>query len=160
MRELDQLLETYGESHQNAINKAIHWLCIPAIVFSLMGLLASIPSGAISAWLPAAYQPYFNWATVFLLVSVVFYLRHSLTISIGMILFSVACIIGNVWLAQNIHMPLWQISLIIFAAAWVVQFIGHKIEGKKPSFLDDIKFLMVGPAWLLHFIYKKIGLKY
>jgi uncharacterized membrane protein YGL010W len=160
MREIDFLLDKYGESHQNKINKALHWICIPLIVFSLMGLLSSIPSGFISGWLPAAYQPYFNWATVLFLLTIVFYLRHSMAISLGMTLFSAACIIGNVWLSQNVAMPLWKTSLIIFVGAWIAQFIGHKIEGKKPSFLDDLKFLMVGPAWLLHFIYKKIGVKY
>jgi uncharacterized membrane protein YGL010W len=160
MREIDFLLDKYGESHQNKINKALHWICIPLIVFSLMGLLSAIPSGFISAWLPATYQPYFNWATVFFLITIVFYLRHSMAISLGMILFSAACIVGNVWLSENVDMPLWKTSLIIFVGAWIAQFIGHKIEGKKPSFLDDLKFLMVGPAWLLHFIYKKIGLKY
>jgi uncharacterized membrane protein YGL010W len=46
----------------------------------------------------------------------------------------------------------------LFAAAWVGQFKGHQIEGKKPSFLKDLQFLLVGPAWLLHFVYRKAGL--
>ena len=48
----------------------------------------------------------------------------------------------------------------IFIVSWIGQFIGHKIEGQKPSFFDDLKFLLIGPAWLLSFIYKKIGIKY
>jgi uncharacterized membrane protein YGL010W len=52
------------------------------------------------------------------------------------------------------------ISLGVFVLAWIVQFYGHKIEGKKPSFLKDVQFLMIGPAWLMHFIYKKIGISY
>ena len=51
-------------------------------------------------------------------------------------------------------------SLIIFVIAWIGQFIGHKIEGKKPSFFEDIQFLLIGPAWLLSFIYNKLGIKY
>jgi uncharacterized membrane protein YGL010W len=42
----------------------------------------------------------------------------------------------------------------------VGQFIGHKIEGKKPSFFKDILFLLIGPLWLLSFIYKKVGISY
>jgi len=60
----------------------------------------------------------------------------------------------------NSASKLAQLSFGLFFIAWVGQFIGHKIEGKKPSFIDDLKFLMIGPAWLLHFIYQKIGIKY
>ncbi len=160
MRIVDALLEEYGESHQNAINKAFHWICIPLIVFSLMGLLSSIPSGLISGWLPVEYQPYFNCATVLLLITVIYYFRLSIPIALGMALFSFACIVGNVWLTNAVPLPLWETSLIIFVAAWIGQFIGHKIEGKKPSFFKDVQFLLVGPAWLLHFIYRKTGIKY
>jgi len=55
---------------------------------------------------------------------------------------------------------LWQVCLVIFIISWTGQFIGHKIEGKKPSFLDDIKFLLIGPIWLLHFILKKLSVRY
>lgn len=160
MRTIDSLLSEYGESHQNKINKAFHWICIPAIVFSLMGLLTAIPSTYLSNWLPAQWAPYFNWATIFLFVNLIYYFRHSLSIALGMLLFASFCIIGNVWLQQNLAMPLWQTALIIFVVAWIGQFIGHKIEGKKPSFFKDIQFLMVGPAWLLHFLYKQVGIRY
>jgi uncharacterized membrane protein YGL010W len=54
---------------------------------------------------------------------------------------------------------LWLVSIIIFVSAWIGQFIGHKIEGQKPSFMDDLQFLLIGPAWLMSFIYKKFGVK-
>lgn len=160
MRAVDTLLTEYGESHQNKLNKAFHWVCIPLIVFSLMGLLTSIPSAYLSSWLPVPARPYLNWATVFLLFTIVYYIRLSLPIAFGMLLFAVACIAGNVWLAQHVALPLWQTSLLIFVVAWIGQFIGHKIEGKKPSFLQDIQFLMVGPAWLMHFLFRKAGIDY
>ena len=53
----------------------------------------------------------------------------------------------------------WRLSLAIFIVAWIGQFIGHKIEGKKPSFFEDLQFLLIGPAWLLSFIYNKLGIK-
>ncbi len=49
---------------------------------------------------------------------------------------------------------------MIFVVSSAFQFIGHKVEGKKPSFLKDVEFLLIGPAWLMHFVYKKIGLPY
>jgi len=54
----------------------------------------------------------------------------------------------------------WLVCAVIFVLAWIGQFIGHKIEGKKPSFFEDVKFLLIGPIWLLHFICKKIGIRY
>ena len=64
--------------------------------------------------------------------------------------------------AINVHSKenSWIIYLSIFVITWIFQFIGHKIEGKKPSFLKDLQFLLIGPIWLLHFILKKIGIPY
>lgn len=160
MKPVDALFTEYGHSHKNKINKAFHWVCIPLIVFSLMGLLTSIPSHFISFWLPLKYQPYFNWASIVLFITLLYYINLSFSLALGMGLFAAVCIIGNVWLSQKITLPLWATSLIIFVVAWVGQFIGHKIEGKKPSFLKDLQFLMIGPAWLLHFIYRKTGIRY
>ena len=55
---------------------------------------------------------------------------------------------------------LFTISLVLFVVAWIGQFIGHKLEGAKPSFFKDLQFLLIGPAWLLSFIYKKMGIAY
>jgi len=60
----------------------------------------------------------------------------------------------------TIETPLWLVCLIVFVLAWVGQFYGHKVEGKKPSFLKDLQFLLIGPAWLLGFIYRKLGIPY
>jgi len=70
---------------------------------------------------------------------------------------------GNNALYQALGEDAGQLALVslgIFVIAWIGQFIGHKIEGKKPSFLEDLQFLLIGPAWLLHFIYKKLGIVY
>ena len=48
----------------------------------------------------------------------------------------------------------------VFVLAWIGQFVGHMIEGRKPSFFEDVKFLLVGPAWLLGFIYRRAGIRY
>jgi uncharacterized membrane protein YGL010W len=55
---------------------------------------------------------------------------------------------------------LWLTSVTIFAVAWIGQFIGHAIEGKRPSFLEDLQFLLIGPLWLLAAAYRKIGVSY
>lgn len=159
MRKIDSLLSEYGESHQNATNKSIHWVCVPLIFLSIVGLLASIPSGAIQSAL-GEETPYINWASVVLLLVLIYYLTLSVTLSIGMLLFGVLCLVVVVALARLDIAPLWLISLGIFVVAWIGQFYGHKVEGKKPSFFKDIQFLLIGPAWLMHFIYKRLGIPY
>lgn len=158
MRKIDALLSEYGESHQNKTNKAIHWICVPAIFFSVVALIASIPSGFLNSIL--GNSSFANWATIVLVLVMIYYLSLSVTLSIGMLLFSVVCLYGVSLVVTNIAMPLWQVALIIFVVAWIGQFYGHKVEGKKPSFFKDLQFLMIGPAWLMHFIYKKLGIPY
>jgi uncharacterized membrane protein YGL010W len=159
MRRIDALLSEYGESHQNETNKAIHWICVPLIFLSVIGLIASIPSGAVQKIMGDG-NPYANWATVLLILIIVYYASLSVLLTIGMMLFSVACLMIVTMIVRIDIAPLWLVSVIIFAVAWIGQFYGHKVEGKKPSFLKDIQFLLIGPAWLMHFVYKKIGIPY
>lgn len=158
MRKIDALLAEYGESHQNQTNKNIHWICVPLIFFSVIGLIASIPSGFVQSVLGEG-NPYANWATITLILVTAYYVTLSIWLAVGMALFGLLCL----WIANMITMsgaPLWMVSLIVFALAWVGQFYGHKIEGKKPSFFKDLQFLLIGPAWLMHFLYKKLGIPY
>jgi len=151
---MQSLLDEYGKSHQNPTNKLIHWFCVPSIVFSVVGLLYSVKFP-----FDVAEGLSLNLAMIVLVIVLVYYVRLSFTLSIGFLFFAVGCL----YLAQQIEnagLSLWQVSLAIFVVAWVIQFWGHKIEGAKPSFLKDVEFLMIGPAWLMHFIYKKLGIPY
>ncbi len=159
MRKIDQLLSEYGESHQNALNKTIHWICVPSIFFSIVGLVASIPSGPMQSIMGEG-NPYANWATVALVFVTVYYSSLSIPLTIGMALFSLLCLFLIRVLADLNLAPVWAISLGIFVLAWIGQFYGHKVEGKKPSFFKDVQFLLIGPAWLMHFIFKRIGVPY
>ncbi len=159
MKSIDHWFSDYGISHQNPVNKAIHWICVPLIFYSIVALLAAIPANGLKSLFPLYWQPYIHFGTLVIFLGLLFYLRLSFSMFVGILLFSILCLQGIFWLEQ-INIPLWQSSLIIFAAAWVGQFIGHKIEGKKPSFFQDIQFLLIGPAWLLGFIYRKLGIPY
>lgn len=104
-----------------------------------------------------------NWAAVLLAAALLYYLRLSLAMFAGFILVGGLMLLGNNAIYEAVGQNAGQlafISLLIFAVAWIGQFIGHKIEGKKPSFLEDVQFLLIGPAWLLHFIYQKVGIRY
>lgn len=157
MKNIHTWLSEYGESHQNATNKLIHWICVPAIVFSLIGMLWSIPTGPLNNWAPASIQPFVNFGTFFLALAMLYYAFLSRTLFVGMVLVAVVVTLGNYQLAQ-LSTPLWLISLGIFVVAWIGQFIGHKIEGKKPSFFKDLQFLMIGPAWCMSFLFRKMGI--
>lgn len=157
MRKIDQLLAEYGESHQNPTNKTIHWICVPSIFFSVVGLIASIPSGIVQSVLGEG-NPYANWATVTLVLVLIYYISLSIPLSIGMAIFALGCLLVTKLVAGLA--PLWLVCLIVFVVAWIGQFYGHKVEGKKPSFFKDLQFLLIGPAWLMHFIYKRLGISY
>lgn len=159
MRKIDQLFAEYGESHQNPTNKRIHWICVPLIFFSIVGLIASIPSQAVQSIFGLG-NPYANWAAVALILVLIYYVSLSIPLSIGMMLFAVLCLFVSNFIVRTLSTPLWIVSLIIFFVAWIGQFYGHKVEGKKPSFFKDVQFLLIGPAWLMHFIYKRLGIPY
>jgi|TARA_B110000908_G_C9941357_1_gene308423 uncharacterized membrane protein YGL010W len=155
---LNILLEEYGESHQNSTNKLIHWICVPLIFYSIIALVYSIPNEILipifgdSIWA--------NWATITLVIVLIYYAKLSIPIAIGMLLFSAVCMFVCQYLSSTVDVSLWIIALVIFVAAWAGQFYGHKVEGKKPSFLKDLQFLLIGPAWLMHFLFEKWGIKY
>ncbi len=151
MRTLQQWFDEYAVSHQNETNITIHYICVPAIFFSIIGIIMSIPSEPLQNLLGLENVLIENWATMLIVLYLVFYLRLSFSMFLKMFVFSAACIIGNYYLGQ--YLPLFYTSLVIFVAAWIGQFYGHKIEGAKPSFLKDIQFLLIGPAWVVKKIF-------
>lgn len=141
-RAIDALLEAYAVSHRNHTNELIHIVCVPAIVFSLLGLLWAVHP--VAAFLVVA-------------LSLVYYTRLSVPFAIGMLLMSGAML---VLLALIPPAQLLVASIVIFVVAWIGQFIGHSIEGRKPSFLDDLRFLLIGPFFVLGFLYRRARIAY
>lgn len=161
MRKIDNLLNEYGESHQTSFNQKVHYICVPAIFFSIIGLFAAIPTGGIfEELLPDVMLPYMHLGTVIIILGLIYYLRLSVSLFIGMIIFSGFVLFGVNALTNLDVAPLWVIMLIIFVIAWIVQFIGHKHEGKKPSFLKDVQFLMIGPAWTMSHLFDALNIRF
>jgi uncharacterized membrane protein YGL010W len=160
-REIDILFDQYAASHQNPSNELIHWVCVPLIIFSLLGLLWSIPFPYFGFL--GKYNGFLNWASFVIAFSGYYYYRLSPVLSYLMILlvFVMALVIVQLekW-AMAGGPAVWVVCAVVFVLAWAGQFVGHKIEGKKPSFLQDVKFLLIGPIWLLHFLCLKTGLRY
>ena len=153
-RSIQPLFDEYSESHRNPLNIAIHWVAVPLIFFSVVGLLASIPR------IPVPYLGLIPVVNLALLAVYIFYIRYSLMLFFGMAVFASLCLGAVYWIERTAAWPLWAISLAVFIPAWVAQFIGHHIEGRKPSFLKDLQFLLIGPAWLLAKLLRKIGARY
>jgi uncharacterized membrane protein YGL010W len=159
MRTVDLLLSEYGESHKNPTNKAIHWICVPVIFWTVVALLWSVKTPYMIPKLNMAL----NAAMIGLALALVYYTTLSALLALGMLLFSTICMALSYYVEialQPSGFPLWAVALIVFVLAWIGQFWGHSIEGKKPSFLKDLQFLLIGPAWLMHFIFKKAGISY
>ena len=155
MRTVNQWFDEYGESHRHPGNKVLHWICVPIIVLSLVGLLWSLP-------VPAAVvsiSPLLNWGTLLMLAGLAYYFVMSATLGLGMAAF-VAAIVGLLLLLERLPIALWVTCLVLFVVAWIGQFIGHHYEGKRPSFFKDVQFLMIGPLWLLGSIYRKLRIPY
>ncbi len=152
----DQWFAEYGESHQDDTNELIHWICVPLIFFCVLGFVSAIPVPA--AWLQVA--PWFSWSLIAIAGACGFYLRLSVRLSAGLLFFMSVCYTGIVLLELFAPWPVGKICAVVFVLAWIGQFIGHQIEGKKPSFFKDVVFLLIGPAWLMSMVYKKFGQKY
>ena len=140
-RRIDQLLAHYGLSHQNPRNELIHFIAIPLIMLSLVGMLFAL-------------HPYVAYA--FVAASMVYYARLSVVFFVTMVVWS-ALTVGVVLMMGANVLPH---SVAIFVGAWILQFIGHKMEGKKPSFFEDIQYLWVGPLFVLSRLFGKLGVRW
>ncbi len=153
MKTAKEYFDEYAVSHQNETNQAIHYICVPLIFFSVIGLLMSIPTTFLENTLNLSNPLLENWAVVVGLVISIFYLRLGFWYLIEMLFVILISIIANFWLSS--HVNLLYASITIFVLAWIGQFYGHKVEGKKPSFLKDLEFLLIGPLWVIQKLGKK-----
>ncbi len=140
-RRVDTLLAHYGESHRHPTNEAIHCVAIPLIVLSLLGLLY-------------AAHPWLAYATV--LASLVYYARLSAVFLVSMAVTSAVLLLA----VRAMGPYVLPVSAAIFVGAWIAQFVGHKIEGKKPSFFEDLQYLLVGPLFVLALLFRKLGVRW
>lgn len=155
MRTVQQWFDEYGESHSNPRNELLHFVCVPPIVMCVIGFLWAIP-------VPGAFEgvsPWLNWATIVVAAALSYYFALSAALGVGATVALVSLLYVVRWL-DTLVWPLWLTCLAIFVLGWIGQFIGHAIEGKRPSFTKDVQFLLIGPLWLLSNLYRKVGLHY
>ncbi len=149
-----QLLAEYSADHQNPFNRLMHSICVPLIAIALIGLLWAIP-------LPealAAVSPWVNLGTVALAGLTVYYLRLAPRLGFGMLLVALL-VVPILASADRLPVPLWLAALVVFTLGWIGQFIGHYVEGRRPSFFRDLRFLLIGPLWVLAKLYAALGIR-
>ncbi|KXI30734.1 Mpo1 family 2-hydroxy fatty acid dioxygenase [Paraglaciecola hydrolytica] len=153
MRQIEFLLNEYGESHKNKTNIIIHAIAVPAIYFVTLGLLWSLPT--------PNFLDYFDltWAHVLVIPVLYYYFKLSGPIGAAMTLLSIVSFFG-IKLLEGLSIPVWQVCVALFVVMWILQFVGHHVEGKKPSFLKDIQFLLIGPAWWWGHWLKRLNINY
>ena len=139
MKTIDTWFEEYSESHQHSTNKLIHWVCVPTIYFSIIGILAHF-----SVLLTA----------LLLVLVFVFYARLDLLLAVAMFVLTLMM----AWLIWILPVGV-GFYIAVFVFAWIGQFYGHKLEGKKPSFFKDLQFLLIGPLWCMDGYLSKLGTK-
>lgn len=139
---LDRLFSQYEACHQHPTNVRIHAIAVPTILFCVLGFLWPLRIGHVNVGIIAA-------------VSLLVYalrLHVRLALGLGLELMAMA---GGLILLQNATGAYFSLVLLVmFSAAWGLQFAGHHIEGKKPAFFQDLLFLFVGPLWTLNLLLK------
>ena len=155
MKKVEFLFKKYSFTHQNTYNEIIHLICVPTILFSAFGLALSLPM----AWgLPKTFI--LNWAAFIFVFLMIYYVRLSLKVALSMLPILLLCFYGNQFMYQNHTIPLGRISLLLFVGGWVGQLVGHKLEGERPSFFEDLQFLLIGPPWVLWNLLGRLGIKF
>lgn len=153
-RPIDRWFANYSADHRNDTNQWIHVFAVPAILWSVIALLWCIP----------VFGTLFKsgiWAVLAMFGAWAFYNRLSRPIGYGMlaVFFSMACLCRLVEHRFGIETLFWS-AVLVFVIAWIAQFVGHRIEGKNPSFFTDLMYLLIGPIWVLSKLYRHLGWKY
>lgn len=153
MRTMQDWIDSYSADHRDPTNQMFHWFCVPPIVWSVIALLWATPV-PFTALRPG------SWAVLVMVLAFYWYWKRSHRLAVGLLIaFAVLGLLTNFlyWRLGAQTLAWWAVG--VFVVAWIGQFIGHKFEGRKPSFLTDLSYLLVGPAWLMSKLYRKLGFK-
>jgi uncharacterized membrane protein YGL010W len=153
-REVDRWIGNYSEDHRHPTNIVLHHVCVPLIVWTVVAFLWVIP-------VPQAIGQPGLWAALAMVGALGWYLRLSRPLGLAMVA-------GFVALGALTHVlygllgatQLLSLAILVFVLAWIGQFIGHRIEGKRPSFFTDLVYLLVGPLWIVAKAMRRSGIAY
>lgn len=152
MRTMQSWLDGYSADHRNRVNQVIHWICVPPIVWTVVALLWTVP-------VPSAFLKPGAWAVFAMVLAFAWYWKHSHRLGGALLVAFVVLALFTAWLFDVLGpVRLRWVALGVFVLAWIGQFVGHKFEGHRPSFLTDLSYLLIGPAWLMEKLLRKLGL--
>jgi uncharacterized membrane protein YGL010W len=153
MRTMQDWLDSYSNDHQNPTNRLFHWFCVPPIVWSVIALLWTIP-------VPATLFRPGTVAVTVMVLAFYWYWKHSHRLAIALLIaFALLGLITNLLYYRLGAASLCWLAIGVFVVAWIGQFIGHQFEGRRPSFLTDLSYLLIGPAWLMAKLLRGLGFK-
>lgn len=152
----DQWFAEHSLVHTNDSRDFIHWICVPLLFLSVLGLLWSIPVPAGIA----AGMPGFRWSLAAIAVALMYYVRISMPLAAGLLVFILLCHFVLHQIALRSPWPVWQVCIALFVIGWIGELVGRVIERRIPSLARDLEFILIGPAWLLSKLYRKYGIGY
>ena len=153
MRTMQDWLDSYSQDHRNPTNQVFHWFCVPPIVWSVIALLWTIP-------VPASFARPGAWSVLVMVLAFYWYWKRSHRLALGLLLaFALLGVFTNLLYYRLGATTLCYVAIAVFVVAWIGQFIGHQYEGRRPSFLTDLSYLLIGPAWLMAKLLRKLGFK-
>lgn len=153
-RSIDRYFAHYGADHRDPANQTIHWICVPLILWSVIAALWVVP-------VPSAIGRPGLWAAAAMFLAFLWYYRQSRRLGLAMLLvFFLFAFVTELLFRQLGTRGLLFLAIAVFVAAWIGQFVGHKIEGRRPSFFTDVFYLLVGPAWLMGKAMRRLRVPY
>ncbi|MCH8117912.1 MAG: DUF962 domain-containing protein [Proteobacteria bacterium] len=155
MTDSDGWLERYAASHSNVTYPLIYWASVPMVVLGTVGILWALP-------IPDEFyeiSPLLNWGSAFLMAAAVYYFIISLSIAIGMLPFVLGIAALQMWLEQSEFAPL-RVSLGLLVVSTIGLWLGHRNEQGLRPVLQDLQVMMIGPAWLLSVLYRRVGIPF
>jgi len=145
-------LDSYGAGHRHRLNRLLHGACVPAIAWSAIALLWTLPVP------PTLLRPG-AWAVMAMVLAFHGYWKRARALALALLLAFAA--LGLATQALYAGLGAHRLALLagaVLALAWLGQSIGHRLEGRRPGFFADLACLPVGPAWLMAGLLRKLGL--
>lgn len=151
MKTLEDQMSIYAAYHQDARNKATHFIGVPMIIISLF-----IPL----AWLRVEAGGFaITGAMVFAAVVLTYYFFLDVPLALATSAFTIAFLLGADWLARQGALAGWLGFAVLFVGGWIIQLVGHAFEGRKPALADNLFQIFIAPIFLCAELFFALGYK-
>lgn len=155
MSDADSWLERYEKNHRDLTYPWIYWAAVPMVMVGAVGFLwnLSVPSQF------EEISPLLNWGSAFLMVTTVYYFIISLSLAIGLLPFVLGIAFAEMWIVQSDYTP-ERVAAGLLSAGLIGIWLGHRNTSGFRAMIEDLQLIMIGPAWLLSIVYRRVGIPY